>query len=461
MSLPAAVFNQLERRFGQRLSLGEAVREQHGRGESYHSVHAPDAVVFACTTDEVSSVAELCNVHRIPLIPFGAGTSLEGNVSAPQGGICVDMSGMNAVLHVNVDDLDCTVQAGVTREQLNRELRDIGLFFPIDPGANASIGGMAATRASGTNAVRYGTMRDAVLGLTAVLADGRVIHTGTRARKSASGYDLTRLLVGSEGTLAIITEVTLRLHGIPEQIAVATCVFGSIAEAVQTVIAVIQMGIPIARVELLDRAQVRAVNLFSKTNFVEADTLFFEFHGGPRSVAEMIEQVQDAALSCGGSRFDFAEETEKRSRLWKARHEAFYATVALRPGSKGWSTDVCVPISRLSECIAEAQRLVGGIDTPSTIVGHVGDGNFHIVFAIDPDDIAECERIRQLSEALVALAIKMGGTATGEHGIGTGKIGFMELEHGEAVSVMRSVKQALDPRGVMNPGKVIPGTVVQ
>jgi D-lactate dehydrogenase (cytochrome) len=440
---------------GDRLSTAPAVREQHGRDESYHPVAAPDAVAFARSTEEVAAIVRLCAAHRVPIVPFGTGTSLEGGVAALRGGVCIDLSGMDQVLRVSVEDMDCTVQAGVTRKRLNEHLRDTGLFFPIDPGADASIGGMAATRASGTNAVRYGTMREAVLGLTVVLADGRVIRTGSRARKSAAGYDLTRLLVGSEGTLGVITEVTLRLHGIPEEVSVAVCAFPTIGDAVNTAILTIQTGVPVARIELLDAVQMAAVNRYSRLDYAEAPTLFFEFHGTAAGVVEQAEQTGAIAAELGGTDFQWATRQEDRSRLWQARHDAYYAALALRPGAQGMPTDVCVPISRLADCIAETRQDIAETGLLTPIVGHVGDGNFHLVLVLDPDDRDEIARAEALHERLVLRALAMGGTCTGEHGIGYGKIRFLEAEHGEAVTVMRAIKQALDPHNLMNPGKVL------
>jgi D-lactate dehydrogenase (cytochrome) len=445
----------LRQRIGDRLSTSAAVCEQHGKDESYHQPHSPDAVAFATSTEEVAAIVALCAEHRTPVIAFGTGTSLEGHVAALNGGVCIDLSQMNRVLRVNVEDLDCTVEAGVTRKQLNEYLRDTGLFFPIDPGADASLGGMAATRASGTNAVRYGTMRENVLSLTVVLADGKVIHTSRRARKSAAGYDLTRLFVGSEGTLGVITEVTLRLYGIPDSISAAVCAFPSIAEAVDTVILTIQSGIPVARIELLDEAQIDAINKYSKLDNPVAPTLFFEFHGTEGGVAEQVEQVKAIAAEHGGESFRWATTQEERSKLWQARHDAYYAALALRPGSQGWATDVCVPISRLAECIAETKKDLATSSVPSAMVGHVGDGNFHLVFMIDPKNKEEIAEASSLNDRMVARALAMEGTCTGEHGVGYGKLEFLHAEHGEAVAVMRTIKQALDPDNIMNPGKIV------
>jgi D-lactate dehydrogenase (cytochrome) len=451
----AALIAALRQRLGDRLSTSAAVCEQHGKDESYHAPHAPDAVAFAQSTEEVAAIVTLCAEYKTPVIAFGTGTSLEGHVAALKGGVCIDLSQMNRVLRVNAEDLDATVEAGVTRKQLNEYLRDTGLFFPIDPGADASLGGMAATRCSGTNAVRYGTMRENVLSLTVVLADGRVIRTASRARKSAAGYDLTRLFVGSEGTLGVITEVTIRLYGIPEAISAAVCAFPTIAAAVDTVILTIQSGVPVARIELLDEAQIDAINKFSKLNHRIAPTLFFEFHGSPAGVAEQVESVKAIAGEQGGDDFRWATTSEERSKLWQARHDAYYAALALRPGSKGWPTDVCVPISRLAECIAETKRDLAESSIPSALAGHVGDGNFHLIFMIDPQSPQEISEASRLNDRMVSRALAMEGTCTGEHGIGYGKMDFLISEHGEAISVMRSIKLALDPNHIMNPGKII------
>jgi len=450
-----ALLASLRQLLGDRLSTSASVCEQHGKDESYHTPHAPDAVAFARSTDEVAAIVGRCAEHETPVIAFGTGTSLEGHVAALRGGVCIDLSQMNQVLRVSTDDLDATVEAGVTRKQLNEYLRDTGLFFPIDPGADASLGGMAATRASGTNAVRYGTMRENVLSLTVVLADGRVIRTSRRARKSAAGYDLTRLFVGSEGTLGVITEVTVRLYGIPEAISAAVCAFPTIAAAVDTVILTIQNGVPIARIELLDEAQIDAINKYSKLDHRVAPTLFFEFHGTPAGVAEQVESVKAIAAEHGGDDFRWATTPEARSKLWQARHDAYYAALALRPGSKGWPTDVCVPISRLAECIAETKRDLAQSSIPSALAGHVGDGNFHLIFMIDPQRPEEIAEASRLNDRMVTRALEMEGTCTGEHGIGYGKMDFLAAEHGEAISVMRSIKLALDPHDIMNPGKIV------
>ncbi|MPZ08913.1 MAG: FAD-binding protein [Kiloniellaceae bacterium] len=440
---------------GERLSTARAVREHHGKDASYHAMEMPDAVAFAETTEEVSAIVKLCAQYKRPVIAFGTGTSLEGQVQATQGGVCIDLSGMRAILEVNEADLDCRVQAGVTRKTLNTHLRDTGLFFPIDPGADASLGGMAATSASGTNAVRYGTMRENVMGLTVVLADGRVIRTGGRARKSSAGYDLTRLFVGSEGTLGVITEVQLRLYGIPEAITAAVCSFDTLAGAVDTVILTIQSGIPVARIELLDELQVKAINDYAKLDYPVKPTLFFEFHGTEAGAREQAELVGEIAKDYGGTNFNWATHQEDRSKLWQARHDAYFANLALKPGSQGWATDVCVPISRLAECILETRKDIDETGVLAPIVGHVGDGNFHLTFLIDPDDPEEMARAEGVNERMVMRALAMGGTCTGEHGVGTGKMRFLQAEHGEALAVMRQLKLALDPDNIMNPGKIL------
>ena len=440
---------------GDRLSTSASVREQHGHDESYHAAYPPDAVVFARSTDEVSAVVKACARRQVPVIPFGTGTSLEGHVAALKGGVCIDLSQMNEVLEVNSEDMDATVQAGVTRKRLNEYLRDTGLFFPVDPGADASLGGMTATRASGTNAVRYGTMRENVLTLTVVLADGRVIRTSRRARKSAAGYDLTRLFVGSEGTLGVITEVTLRLYGIPEAISAAVVSMPDLEAAVNSVITTIQTGIPIARMELLDDVQMDAVNRYSGLDYPVQPTLFLEFHGTEAGVKEQSEMVGEICTEFGGSGFRWATKPEDRNKLWQARHDAAYACLALRPGKKAWATDVCVPISRLAECITETRKDIEDSFLTIPIVGHVGDGNFHLILLIDPDDAEDVAEAERLNERLVMRALAMDGTCTGEHGVGFGKMEFLIAEHGEAVSVMRAVKTALDPANIMNPGKIV------
>lgn len=461
MSLPALehrdaapALDALRQLLGDRLSTSAAVREHHGKDVSYHEGAAPDAVAFAASNEEVAEIVRICAGHKVPVVPFGTGTSLEGHIAALAGGVCLDLSQMNEILEVNAADLDCRVQAGVTRKQLNEHLRDQGLMFPIDPGADASLGGMTATRASGTNAVRYGTMRENVLGLTVVTADGRVVKTGGRARKSSAGYDLTRLFVGSEGTLGVITEVQLRLHGIPETIASAVCSFETLAGAVDSVIATIQMGIPVARIELLDEVQMAASNRYSDLDYPEQPTLFFEFHGSEASAKEQAESVAAIAEENGGGAFRWATLAEERNKLWQARHDAYYAALALRPGAGGWATDVCVPISRLAECIAETRRDIDESGLTAPIVGHVGDGNFHLIYLLDKDDPKEIKRAEAHNDRMVMRALALGGTCTGEHGIGYGKMEFLKAEQGEAVALMRSVKQALDPDNIMNPGKI-------
>jgi len=448
---------ELKARLGPRATDAASVREHHSHGESYHTPALPDVVCFPATTEEVSAIAALSARYALPLVPFGAGTSLEGHVNAIHGGITIDLREMKAIVRVSVDDLDADVQAGVTRLQLNKALRNTGLSFPIDPGADATIGGMTATRASGTTAVRYGTMRENVLGLTVVLADGAVIRTGTRARKSSAGYDLTRLFVGSEGTLGIITEITLRLHPLPEAVSAAVCAFASLQGAVETVIATIQLGIPVARIELLDEVQIDAVNRYSKTDYPAAPTLFFEFHSdSQRHVADQAEAVQALAAERGGRGFAWATRPEDRERLWQARHDAFYAALALRPGAQAWTTDVCVPISRLAECIVETKADNAGAPFPICLVGHAGDGNFHLIYVLDPASGAELDEAQRLNERMVTRALAMGGTCTGEHGVGIGKMRYLEAEHGQALDVMRAIKRALDPDNRMNPGKMIP-----
>jgi len=452
-----ALLDQLRQLLGDRLSTKADILELHGRDESYHPAAPPDAVAFASSTGEVAEIARRCHRYDTPIIAFGTGTSLEGGVAALRGGVCIDVSQMNQVLRVDAEDLDCTVQAGVTRKQLNNYLRDTGLFFPIDPGADASLGGMAATRASGTNAVRYGTMRDVVLGLTVVLADGRVIRTGGRARKSAAGYDLTRLMVGSEGTLGIITEVTLRLFGLPEAMSSAVCPFPDMESAVNSVIQIIQLGIPVARIELLDEVQMGAINRYSKTDYSATPTLFFEFHGTERGVAEQAEMVQEITAEFGARDYRWATRQEDRNKLWEARHNAYYAALALRPGCKGWPTDVCVPISKLAECILETKADLARGNLLAPLVGHVGDGNFHLVYVLDMDNPEEIREAEVSNERLVQRAIRMGGTCTGEHGVGYGKMDYLPVEHGEdAVAVMAAIKQALDPKRLLNPGKIVP-----
>ena len=445
---------ELKALFGDRLSTAAAVREQHGKDISFHDAHLPDAVVFAESTEEVQKIVQICARHRTPIIAFGTGTSLEGHISAPQGGISVDVSRMNQVLQVNEADLDVVVQPGVTRKQLNEYIRATGLFFPIDPGADASIGGMTSTRASGTNAVRYGTMRENVLALQVVTPDGRIMRLGRRARKSSAGYDLVKLFVGSEGTLGIITEITLRLYGIPESMAAATCAFESLEGAVSTVIQTIQSGVPIARIELLDDIQVDSVNRYSKMSLPVKNTLFLEFHGTEASVKEQAEMVQAIASDNDGGSFAFTTQAEERTKMWQARHDAAWANKALKAGWGMWATDVCVPISRLAECILATKQDIVAYDLVAPIVGHVGDGNFHLTIMVDPDDPTNLQRAETVNDRMVARALELGGTCTGEHGVGMGKIKYLYAEHGEAVSLMRAVKRALDPDNIMNPGKI-------
>ena len=455
MPLPDAFTQALAARFGKRFSTAEAVRAHHGHDESHFADALPDGVVWPHSTDEVVEVVKLCHAHRVPVIPFGVGSSLEGHILATNGGISVDLSEMNRVVALHDEDMDAVVQPGVTRKALNAALHGTGLFFPIDPGADASLGGMASTRASGTNAVRYGTMRENVLGLEVVLADGRVIRTGGRARKSSAGYDLTRLFVGAEGTLGIVTELTVRLHPLPEAISSATCAFPDVASAVRTVIQTIQLGVPVARIELLDTLTVQAVNRYSKTLLRESPMLFFEFHGSPTGVEEQAQTVQELARDNGGLDFEWATRPEDRTRLWQARHDVLFACLNLLPGSRGITTDVCVPISRLAEAIAATQAEIDASGMIAPIVGHVGDGNFHVVILTEPDKPEQVHAAEALGRRIVERALQLDGTCTGEHGIGIGKKDFLLAEHGEGVAVMASLKAALDPLGLMNPGKVI------
>ena len=451
----AVAIATLAARYGNRLATSQALREQHGHTTTWIENQPPDAVVFPQSTEEVQEIVQLCAAHRVPVIGFGQGTSLEGQVNAPRGGICLDFRDMNRVLAVHAEDLDCVIEPGITRKQLNENLRDTGLFFPIDPGADASLGGMAATRASGTNAVRYGTMKDNVLALKAVLANGELISTAHRAKKSAAGYDLTRLIVGSEGTLGIITELTLRLCGIPEAIASGICPFPSVEAACNATILTIQSGIPVARIELLDEMQVKACKAYSKLTLPEMPLLFLEFHGSEASVAEQSQRFGEIAAELGGGPFEWATKAEDRSRLWQARHDAYWAVMGLRPGVRALSTDVCVPISRLAECVTQSQRDLKESRLVAPIVGHVGDGNFHMLLLIDHNDAGEVDRAKAFLERLVDRALAMDGTCTGEHGIGQGKMQYMPAEHGEpALDVMRAIKRALDPLDIMNPGKI-------
>ncbi len=452
--------DELRELLGPRLGTGDAVRAHHSGDESWHGKRPPAAVCFANSADEVSRAVGICVRHRVPMVPFGTGTGLEGGTVGQADAVCIDVSGMNAILQVNQADLDCVVQPGVTRKQLNRHLRDSGLFFPVDPGADASLGGMAATRASGTNAVRYGTMRENVLSLKVVTPDGRIVSTGQRSRKSAAGYDLTRLFVGSEGTLGIIVELTLRLHGLPEAVSAARVYFEDIDGAVTAAMEIIQTGIPIARMEFLDAEQMRAINCYSKTTYPETVALFLEFHGTHASVAEQAGSVGEICAGLGGSGFEWTAHEEQRSAMWAARHNAAYAAMAARPGARAYATDVCVPISRLADCIRVTRTDVQSHTTmPTFLLGHVGDGNFHYVFLVDPDDDEEMEQVYSLSGRMVERAIAMGGTCTGEHGVGLGKQQYLEREFGApAVDLMRTLKHALDPHGLMNPGKLLPST---
>ena len=454
--IPPALLDALAQRFGARCSTALAVREQHGRDElAFTTVPPPAAVVFAESTQDVADAVRLAAAHEVPVIPFGVGSSLEGHLLAVQGGISIDLGRMNRVLAVHPQDLTVTVQAGVTRKQLNDEIKSTGLFFPIDPGADATLGGMSATRASGTNAVRYGTMRENVLSLEVVTAGGDVVRTGTRARKSSAGYDLTRLFVGSEGTLGIITEVTLRLYPLPEAVSAAICSFPSVADAVNTTIETIQMGVPIARVELIDANTVRAVNAHSRLGLREEPLLLMEFHGSPAGVREQAETVQEIAASHGGEAFEWASTPEERTRLWTARHNAFFAALQSKPGCKAITTDACVPISQLAEAVVTSVHEAEASGLPYFLVGHVGDGNFHMGYLIDPDSAAERQLAENLNHRLVNHALALGGTCTGEHGVGLHKMGFLRDEAGVGtIDLMRAIKQALDPKNILNPGKI-------
>lgn len=440
---------------GLQVSDNTAILSGHANDESHHDLPPPDLVVFPKKTSQVVELVKSCAAHKVPLIPYGSGTSLEGGIGAPHGGICIDLSQMNRVLRVNTSDMDVTVEPGVTRKTLNANLRDTGLFFPVDPGADATLGGMASTRASGTNAVRYGTMKENVLNLTAVLADGTIVKSGNRARKSAAGYDLARLIIGAEGTLGIITELTLRLFGIPEAVSVAVVQFPSIKSAVETATATVQSGISIARLELLDTAQMRACINYSALDYKPAPTLFLEFHGSPTMVREQAEMVQLLAEENDGEGFQWAVNAEERTKLWKARHDALYAALASRPGSKAWSTDVCVPVSNLAQCIEETRKDIEKAKVPATIVGHVGDGNFHVIFLLDPDEPKEKLAAEHVNTKMIARAIDLEGTCTGEHGIGVGKRDSLAVEMGSALEIMSRIKKALDPAGIMNPGKIL------
>ena len=451
----AAAIAQLAARFGNCLVTSMAVRQQHGNILTWIENQPPDAVVFPQSAEDVQDAVRICAQHKVPVVPFGTGTSLEGHINAPCGGVTIDFRDMNRILAVHAEDLDCVVEPGVTRKQLNEYLRDQGLFFPIDPGADASIGGMAATRASGTNAVRYGTMKDNVLALKVVLATGEIISTSRRAKKSSAGYDLTRLFVGSEGTLGVITEVTVKLHGIPEAISGGICPFPSVEAACNAAIATIQSGIPVARIELLDEMQVKACNAYSKLTLPETPMLFLEFHGTTAGVAEQSERFGEISADLGGGPFTWTTNTEERTKLWQARHDAYWAVVAMRPGTKAFATDVCVPLSRLAECVLATQRDIVEHRLVAPIVGHVGDGNFHVSPLIDMDNPAEVAAGKAFSERLVERALAMEGTCTGEHGVGQGKMKYLKAEHGPALGVMRSIKHALDPHDLMNPGKIV------
>ena len=451
-----AVLEELKALLGERVSTSAAVREHHGKDESYFPYAPPDAVVFVESTEEVRDVVDICRRHRVPMIPFGVGTSLEGHILAIQGGVSIDLSRMNKVLAVHEEDLDAVVQAGVTRKQLNEYIKHTGLFFPVDPGADATLGGMAATRASGTNAVRYGTMRENVLSLKVVLADGRIIQTSRRSKKSAAGYDLTRLFVGSEGTLGIITEVTVRLYPVQEAMSAAVCAFDSVDGCTRTVIQTIQAGIPVARCDIVCDKTVAAINKFKKTNYRVAPTVFFEFHGSKTSVVEQAEAVQAIAKEHGGMDFVWATKPEERTQLWQARHDAYFACLQIRPGSRAVSTDVCVPISRLAECVHETMEDVKSYIAPVPLLGHIGDGNFHLMFLVDPAKPEETELAKQFNKRLIERALRLEGTCTGEHGVGMGKIGSMRMELGDDVlDVMRDIKRVFDPDNLMNPGKVV------
>ena len=451
----AAILDDLSRLFGDRFSTAEAMRSQHANSLTWHRAELPDVVVFPLETAEVQETVRLFAKHRVPIIPYGTGTSLEGHINAPFGGVSVDMSRMNRVLEVHGEDLDCTVEAGVTRKQLNEYLRDVGLFFPIDPGADASLGGMAATLASGTNAVRYGTMRDNVLNVTAVMPDGRAVRTARRAKKTSAGYDLTRLMIGSEGTLGIITEVTLKLHGIPQAVSSGVCAFESIEGACNATIMTIQSGVPVARIELLDELQVRMCNAYSKLSLPEKPTLFVEFHGTESGVAEQAAIFAEIAADNGGGEVSFANRPEERTKLWQARHDVYWAVRSYAPGWDKLSTDVCVPISRLAECVMESRRDLDEAGLLGSIVGHVGDGNFHVALMFDREDESHVAKVKRFLETLALRAIAMDGTCTGEHGVGQGKIKYLEAELGPALDVMRSIKLAIDPHNIMNPGKIL------
>lgn len=451
----AAAVALLKQRFGERAQTGQAIREQHGHTTTYVPTQAPDIVIFAQTTDDVQDVVRICAEHKVPVIAFGAGSSLEGQVNAPAGGVSIDLTQMNRVLAVHAEDLDCVIEPGITRRELNEYLRDTGLFFPIDPGANATLGGMASTRASGTNAVRYGTMRENVLALKAVMPDGRLIETSKRVKKTAAGYDLTRLLIGSEGTLGIITELTLKLQGIPQAVSGGICPFPDVESACRAVIETIQMGIPVARIELVNKLQMEALIMHSKLPYEAQPYLFVEFHGTETGVAEQAEIFGEIAAENGGGEFRWTNDPEERDRLWRARHDAYLASFLLRPGAKGVSTDVCVPISRLADCITETEKDLAESELIAPVVGHVGDGNFHLLLLLDTDDASEMERAEDFMDRLVKRALAMEGTCTGEHGIGQGKMKYLAMELGDATDYMRMIKKAIDPDNIMNPGKIL------
>jgi D-lactate dehydrogenase (cytochrome) len=440
--------------FGERFQTGEAIRAQHAHTTTYIPSQLPDGVLFAESADDVTAAVKLCARHKVPVVPFGTGSSLEGQVNAPNGGISIDFSRMNRVLEVNAEDLDCTVEPGITREELNAYLRDTGLFFPIDPGANASIGGMASTRASGTNAVRYGTMKDNVLAVTAVTAKGEEIRTARRARKSSAGYDLTRLFVGAEGTLGVLTSITLRLQGIPEVIAGGICGFPSLTDACNAVIMTIQLGIPVARIELVNALQIRACNAYSGLNLPEQPTLFVEFHGTAEGVNLQSAQFSEVTAECGGGEFQWTADAAERAKLWKARHDVYWAAKSLRPGCAVLATDVCVPISRLADCVAETEADIAESGLVAPIVGHAGDGNFHVSVVLDDKDPTEVAGVEAFVARLNQRALAMDGTCTGEHGIGQGKKSFLPLELGGSIDLMRQIKTALDPDDILNPGKI-------
>jgi D-lactate dehydrogenase (cytochrome) len=451
-----SVLAELQALLGDRVTTSSGIREHHGKDESYFPYAAPDAVVFPHSTEEVRDIVNICRRHRVPMIPYGVGTSLEGHILAIQGGVCIDMSQMNKVLAVHEEDMDAVVQAGVTRKQLNEFIKHTGLFFPIDPGADATLGGMSATRASGTNAVRYGTMRENVLSLKVVLADGRIIQTSRRSKKSAAGYDLTRLFVGSEGTLGIMTEVTVKLHPVQAAMSAAVCAFDTVKGAADTVIQTLQSGVPIARSELLCATTMAALNKHNKTSHLEKPTLLLDFHGTEAGVIEQAEMVQEIAKDNGGLAFQWATRPEERTKLWEARHNAYFACLQLKPGARAVSTDVCVPISRLAECIVETTKDIDQASMPIPLFGHVGDGNFHLVILVDPASASDMDEAKALNKRLVKRALAMEGTCTGEHGVGMGKLASLQEELGEAVDLMRDLKRTFDPENLLNPGKVLP-----